>query len=89
MKSFSNRGKWEKIFQRAVKLGDKMLKRKKTFIFNRHTILFIHKHFGYYNNLIYSLNYVIFISAFWNLNGLFKNCSCFGSTMKTFKIIKK
>lgn len=89
MKSFSNRGKREKIFHRALKLANKIFKSKKLFTFSRHTILFIHKHFGYHNNLIHSLNYVIFISAFWNLNGLFKNCSCFGSTMKTLKFIKE
>lgn len=88
MKSFSNRGKQEKIFQSTLKLGNKTFKSKKPFTFSRHTILFIHKHFGYHNNLIHSLNYVIFISAFWNLNGLFKNHSCFGSTVKTLKFIK-
>lgn len=89
MKSFSNRGKQEKILQSALKLGNKTFKSKKPFTFSRHTILFIHKHFGYHNNLIHSLNYVIFISAFWNLNGLFKNRSCFGSIMKTLKFIKE
>lgn len=89
MKSFSSRGKEEKIFQRVLKLADKIFKSKKPFTFSRHTILFIHKHFSYHSNSIHSLNYVIFISAFWNLNGLFKNCSCFGSTTKTLKFIKE